>query len=145
MTRNLHLVASDIYRSGRYTATDLRTSIVSMGIRVIVDLRDAYRPSLVACRTFHRLGFAYERVPIDERAPMTTQAFEAVYSLVHGQPSLVHCWKGAHRTGAWAAWYRVRVQGWTVAMARDEMARLGFGDPDRHRELWDSVEDACRN
>ena len=42
-------------------------------------------------------------------------------------PYLIHCWKGADRTGLMCAMYRIIYQGWTKEEAIDEMVNGGFG------------------
>jgi hypothetical protein len=51
------------------------------------------------------------------------------------QPVLVHCRRGADRTGAMVAIYRVVVEGWTKADAIDEMTRGGYG----FRPVWQNL------
>jgi protein tyrosine/serine phosphatase len=45
------------------------------------------------------------------------------------QPVLVHCEKGADRTGTVVAAYRVVVQGMSVAAAVAEAKSFGYGSP----------------
>jgi protein tyrosine/serine phosphatase len=42
-------------------------------------------------------------------------------------PALVHCQRGADRTGTMCAIYRVAVQGWRKDEAIEEMTKGGFG------------------
>lgn len=51
------------------------------------------------------------------------------------QPVLVHCRHGSDRTGAMVAVYRVVVEGWTKAQAKDEMIHGGFG----FHPLWQNL------
>jgi protein tyrosine/serine phosphatase len=48
---------------------------------------------------------------------------------------LVHCRRGADRTGVMLAIYRVVVEGWTKADAIDEMTRGGYG----FRPVWQNL------
>lgn len=51
------------------------------------------------------------------------------------QPVLVHCRHGSDRTGTMVAVYRVVVEGWTKAQAKDEMIHGGFG----FHPLWQNL------
>ena len=51
------------------------------------------------------------------------------------QPVLVHCRRGADRTGTMVAIYRVVVEGWSKPEAIDEMTRGGY----RFRPLWQNL------
>jgi protein tyrosine/serine phosphatase len=55
-------------------------------------------------------------------------AFLKIVTDPQNQPVLVHCNRGADRSGMMAAAYRVVVQGWDKRRALDEMHELGFND-----------------
>ena len=141
MIRNLHCVSSALWRSGRYSAAGLRALVAETGIRTVVDLRDAHRPLLLAESTYRRLRVDFHRVPLREDEPVPTAAFERVLALVAAAPALVHCWKGAHRTGAIVALYR-RLSGWTPETAWEEAQRCGFGHAAAHPSLAAQILDA---
>lgn len=103
----------------------------------VIDLRD--RAPLFALRTYQRLGIVFERMPIDETQPLPEATIEQLLARVAQRPLLFHCWKGAHRTGAICALYRIRVQGWSAVEAWREMSDYGFGRIEAHSALFQSA------
>ncbi|MCS6852097.1 MAG: tyrosine-protein phosphatase [Gemmataceae bacterium] len=103
--RNFHtVVAGKIYRSAQLTAPQLEEAIRQYGIRTVVNLRgvcdcfDWYREE---CRTTHRLNVAQEDLNFCAgRFPSMTELRRLVEVLDRSEyPILVHCRRGADRTG----------------------------------------------
>lgn len=122
MMRRFAVVSPGLYRSGRYSAAALRAVVAEYAIRRVIDLRDRPEP-LLAARTYRSIGVAFMRWPIDENADLPDGVVNDVMREPH---TLVHCWKGSHRTGAVIASVRLR-QGWSMADAWDEMMAFDFG------------------
>lgn len=135
---NLGEVTPTLWRSGRYSARGLTALVERTSIRVVVDLRD-HPADILSQRTYERIGVTYHRVPVDEFQGFTTAAYEQVLALITGNRALIHCYKGAHRTGSFCALYRMREQGWLKMEAWTEQVRYGFGVPSWHQALYDSV------
>lgn len=131
MIVNFAPVTALLYRSGRYSAHGLRQVVEQHGIKRVIDLRDHLKP-LLAISTYQRMGVVFERVPIDEYAPLPAMNIELEC------PTLIHCWRGAHRTGALVARYRL-AQGWSREQAWAEMASFGFGNIAARAQLFSSV------
>jgi len=136
--RNFGVVVSGLlYRSGKYQASELHQCVKRFGIKKVVDLRD--RVQLFADSTYQNIGVEFRKYPLDENRPFPVDAL----SVFDGQtPTLVHCWKGVHRTGAWVAMYRILRQEWRTNEAIAEMMGYGFGEPSKHIELYESVRNA---
>lgn len=126
------------FRSGKYTATELREAVQKHRIGRVVDLRDR-EPPLLADKTYAEMGVEFVRVPLSEREPLPMGILE----VIDRPGTLVHCWKGSHRTGAVVAMLRLR-DGWTPEAAWEEMQRFDFGDWRIHSELAESVFGAWR-
>lgn len=107
----------------------------SHDIRRVVDLRDNLR-QLLAPSTYRRLGIEYVRFPMDEHAPVP---HEVLQWLELGTGTLIHCWRGSHRTGAAVALYRREVCGWDDEAIWQELQRYGFGPVEKHPELLKGV------
>lgn len=121
------------FRSGKYTASELSAAVGTFGIRRVVDLRD--RPErLLSPRTYERLGVDYIRVPLSENEPVP----RSVLDVVDVEHTLVHCWKGSHRTGTVVAMLRMR-DGWPPEKVWLEMQAFGFGRWDGHPALAECV------
>lgn len=135
--RNFSEVIPDLlWRSGKYSAWELRQAVQLHGIKQVIDLRD--RPPLLAASTYKRAGVKFINFPVDEYQGLPDDALE----IWDGQmPTLIHCWKGAHRTGAWVARLRFVYCGWSEKQALDEMFEFGFGNISQHQELFGSIFD----
>ena len=123
-----------LWRSGKYTASQLRHSVHLHKIEQVIDLRD--RLPLLAISTYQHIGVKFINFPVDEYRGLHPNALD----IWDGQtPTLVHCWKGAHRTGAWVARFRIEQCGWPEKQALKEMISFGFGSISLHQELFRSV------
>jgi len=95
------------------------------GIRTVVNLRSAhdYRAEAEAA------GLDYVHIPLSASKPPPAEAvrrFLAVVTDPANRPVYVHCRRGADRTGAMVAVYRIAVCGWSAERAVREMESLGF-------------------
>lgn len=130
-------VAPGLFRSGRYRARTLGELVDTHGIKRVIDLRD--RPPLFTARTYQRMGVEFLRCPIDEYAPLDLGRLDQIVRLALETPTLVHCWKGSHRTGVVVAWYRITKCAWSNARAYQEMQEFDFGKIGAHELLFESV------
>lgn len=136
MIRNFgEVIPGKLWRSGRYTAAALRHVVLQYGIRQVIDLRDR-EATLLADSTYQRMGVSFVRYPLNETKGLPGAAL-AVWDGV--TPSLIHCWKGAHRTGAWVARLRLERMGWAATAVYDELMGYGFGRITDHHELYKSI------
>jgi len=136
--RQFGIVTDALLRSGKYQAGELRACVAQHSIRRVIDLRD--RPPLLSARTYAQCGVDLCLFPLAEYAPISPRQCLALLDLLANPVvTLLHCWKGSHRTGAVVALYRRSMLGWSPAAAWAEMAFFDFGPPDRHHELFVSV------
>ncbi len=83
---------------------------------------------------------AYVRVPpgewwSEEGPPPALENIEAFLNVMRNpdqypRPVLLHCFAGMHRTGAFAAIYRMEFERWTPHRAIEEMRRCGYDNID---------------
>ena len=124
MIRFSEVIPGEVYRSGRYSAGGIRA--VSPTIRRVIDLRQTHRPDMLAASTYRRMSLEYIRVPVDKSVEIPPETWVAIQRLLV-VPTLVHCYKGLHRTGTICAMLRVTRCGWEPARAWEECERMGFG------------------
>ena len=115
------------------------SELAQLHVVQVVDLRDSHRKPLLVAKTYGRIGMDYHHVPTCENVRFTLPHFESIMDIVKTRPTLIHCWKGVHRTGTFQALYRIHRQGWSCEDARQELVTNGFGSIDNHLELWGSV------
>ncbi len=120
---NLYRVSPTLYRSAQPRGNSLR-DLSALGINTVVSLR-VFR---WAARSARDEGLTYVHIPMTAWNPEYADVvrFLKVVSDVRHAPVLVHCRRGADRTGFMVAIYRIVVQGWSKADAVEEMTAGGF-------------------
>ena len=130
---NLYRVNASLYRSAQPTrdgiaGIDEDAPLVNGDppIRTVVSLR-TFRTDPTIDAGSSTLTFA--RIPAQSWYPEDDDVvrFLRIATDPALQPVLVHCRRGADRTGTMVAIYRVVVEGWTKADAIDEMTLGGYG------------------
>jgi len=153
--RNFHVVdEGKLYRCGQLTPTTLGKVIDDHGIKTVVSFRPrealdsdvweedfcakrGVRHVRVKPRAWHAAG---DGVGPPE-AVLTVADFLAVVTDPANQPALVHCVRGAHRTGTQCAFYRMEVQGWSPEDTIAEMKALGYDKLDNEADVRDFIRD----
>ncbi len=136
MIRNFGVVEPKrLYRSGRYTFKGMSEVAKAYGFRRIVCLRESQ--PLFGLKTYRKAGFDFVHLRLIEHQRIDKSILDVVFP-AGIQSTLVHCWKGAHRTGAVIGLLRRR-QGWDDQSIWEEMSFYGFGKPENHLELYLSV------
>src|SRR5207237_787374 len=83
-------------------------------------------------KTVEKLGMRYVRIPVDEARPWSQIPPEAIakyFELINNPanyPIFFHCQRGADRTGALAAFYRIALQHWDPTKAYSEARDIGM-------------------
>lgn len=130
---NLYRVNASLYRSAQPTHEGIAGIHAGTGlvtgdppIRTIVSLR-TFRDD--ASLDEGSTAVTFERIPAQSWHPEDEDVvrFLRIATDPARQPVLVHCRRGADRTGTMVAIYRVVVEGWTKADAIDEMTQGGYG------------------
>lgn len=122
--KNCYQVTTNLYRGAQPTAAGMK-HLQALGIKTVIGLRALHSDKGELAGT----GLKSVRLKME---PWHSDEDEAVFFLkvatdTNNLPVFVHCERGADRTGAMCAMYRVAVCGWTKEQALDEMKNGGFG------------------
>src|SRR5262245_45556525 len=122
------MVTEGLYRGGQPTEKGFQL-LRDKGVRTVINLRaeDNSEESIV-----EKLGMNYVQIPVDEIQPWSQippGAIAKYFELVNNPasyPIFFHCRRGADRTGALAAFYRMALQGWSAEEAYNEARDVGM-------------------
>jgi protein tyrosine/serine phosphatase len=122
------VLAEGLYRGGQPTEKGFQF-LKEKGIKTIVNLRaeDNSEEKIV-----EKLGMKYIQIPVPEARPWSqipNAAIAKYFELVdnpNNYPIFFHCRRGADRTGALAALYRVALQKWDTQKAYKEARDIGM-------------------
>jgi protein tyrosine phosphatase (PTP) superfamily phosphohydrolase (DUF442 family) len=138
---NLYRVNDSLYRSAQPTREGIAD--IEQGIRLVPG--DAPVRTIVSLRTLRSdaspgvspSSVRLEHISVQSWHPEDEDVvrFLRIATDPALQPVLVHCRRGADRTGTMVAIYRVVVEGWTKSDAIDEMTRGGY----RFRPVWQNL------
>jgi protein tyrosine/serine phosphatase len=133
---NLHRVSETLYRGAQPTAEGM-AQLHRLGIRTVVNLRSLHsdRDEIGA------LPLECEHIAMKTWKAEDDEVvrFLRIATDPSRGPVFVHCQRGADRTGAMCAIYRIVVQGWTKERAIAEMTQGGFGFYEGWQNLIDYV------
>jgi tyrosine-protein phosphatase SIW14 len=120
-------VNDHLYRSGQPTLEGLQ-GLTKLGIKTVIDLRAANPHSLEA-QTLGILGIRYVNIPMPTLAAPSMESVKQTMALLTDQsawPILLHCERGADRTGTVIACFRISQEGWSNQRALEEASQLGM-------------------
>lgn len=121
-------VADGLYRGSQPSATGFRF-LKEKGIKTVINLRSEDNSE---AKLVEALGMNYVQIPVDEVRPWSQLPPAAVakyFELVNNPanyPIFFHCKRGADRTGAFAALYRMAIQKWDARKAYTEARNIGM-------------------
>jgi len=120
---NMFRVSDTVYRGAQPTEEGLQT-LARMGVRTVINLRQSDSDADL----LDGLKLAYERIPISavNICDDNVARFLRIATDPSRAPVFVHCHRGADRTGAMCAMYRVVVEGWSKDDAIAEMTGGGM-------------------
>lgn len=135
---NLHRVSDDLYRGAQPTAEGM-AELKRMGIRTVINLRSFHSDRDEIGET----GLAYEHIYMKTWHPEDKEIVRFLQIVMDERrtPVFVHCQRGADRTGAMCAVYRVVVEGWSRDEAIREMIEGGFGFDGAWENLADYLDE----
>lgn len=123
---NFGEVTKFFYR-GAQPEEDEYQQLANIGVRTIIDLRND--PKEYAKPMAIKLGMKYINLPMSDKSYPAADTADKFLSLVNDSenwPVYVHCAGGRHRTGAMTAVYRMKIQGWNIDQAYEEMKHYDF-------------------
>jgi protein-tyrosine phosphatase len=126
--KNFHQVDQNLYRGGQPTKEGFG-ELVKMGVKTVVDLREAGKRSLKEASVVAAAGMRYVNVPMSGLTPPTPGEIAKILGILEDQGAgavFVHCQRGADRTGAVIAAYRIDHDHWENSRALSEATALGM-------------------
>ena|SRR5580700_7475251 len=125
---NFHEVDQQVYRGAQPTDEGFRY-LSKLGVKVVLDLREHDARSLAEERVVTADGMRYVNVPMTGMTPPTEAETSTVLRLLEDPaagPVFVHCKRGADRTGAVIAAYRIDHDRWDNSRALKEAMSNGM-------------------
>ncbi|HEV2426559.1 MAG TPA: sulfur transferase domain-containing protein [Terriglobia bacterium] len=120
--RNFHQIDAHVYRGGQPTLDGYKY-LARIGVKTVLDLRESNALSAAEQQAVTALGMKFVNVPMSGLTPPTRAQISQILSLLEGSssgPVYVHCRRGADRTGAVIAAYRIDHDHWQNARALQE-------------------------
>lgn len=125
---NFHKVDEHVYRGAQPTPEGFR-NLANLGIRTVVDLRGSEHSEAAEKKIVEADGMRYVSIPMRGMStPSDKQISDALKLLSDSAsgPVFVHCRRGADRTGAVIACYRISHDRWDTATAMNEANACGM-------------------
>jgi tyrosine-protein phosphatase SIW14 len=120
---NWYKLDAEVYRSEQPTRLGFE-EIRDAGIRTVINLRDRHTDATA----LEGLGLDLVEVPMNAGSFGEAEIVKALKAIRDARkPVLIHCQRGADRTGVVAAMYRVVFEGWAKEDAIDELLHGGYG------------------
>lgn len=125
---NFYKVDDEVYRGAQPTEAGFRY-LAQIGVKTVIDLREADTRSRVEQKEVTAFGLKYINVPMSGLTPPTGAQTEQILAILNDPaagPVFVHCRRGADRTGAVMATYRIDHDGWDNCKALQEAMDRGM-------------------
>ena len=125
---NFYQVDEQVYRGAQPT-TEGFTYLEKIGIKTVLDLREDGERSTGEALLVTSLGMQYVSVPMTGMTPPTEAQITKILALLEdgkSGPVFVHCNRGADRTGAVIAVYRIDHDHWDNGRALKEALSFGM-------------------
>jgi len=119
---NFHQIDQQVYRGAQPGAEGFQY-LSKIGVKVVLDLREHDSRSAAEERAVTANGMRYVNVPMTGMTPPTDAEISKILGLLEDPaqgPVFVHCKRGADRTGAVIAAYRIDHDKWENARALSE-------------------------
>jgi protein tyrosine/serine phosphatase len=125
---NFHQVDARVYRGAQPTEEGFQY-LAKVGVKTIIDLREADGRSRKEEQMVTAAGMKYISVPMSGLTPPTQAEIGKILDVLENDAAgavFVHCKRGADRTGAVIASYRIDHDGWDNARALSEAMSDGM-------------------
>jgi len=126
--KNFHQVNQNVYRGGQPNEAGFE-QLAKLGVKTVIDLREAGQRSLNEAKAVTAAGMKYVNVPMTGLTPPSESEIHQILALLGDTANgsvFVHCMRGADRTGAVIAAYRIYHDHWTNSQALNEAKALGM-------------------
>lgn len=124
---NFHQVNDHVFRGGQ-PASEAWPGLTKLGVKLVIDLRrEDEHSSAAEAQAVQAAGMNYVNVPMKGVVAPTNEQISKVLALL-GSPDtvFVHCKRGADRTGAVIACYRIEHDRWDRKQALNEAKSFGM-------------------
>jgi len=125
---NFYKVDEHVYRGAQPTNEGIRY-LAKLGVQTIIDLREAGERSRREESAVIAAGMKYINIPMTGLTAPTEAEISKILELLENTAAgavFVHCMRGADRTGAVIAAYRIEHDGWDNARALKEAMANGM-------------------
>ena len=142
---NFQQVSARLYRGAQPRKGGLQR-LAALGVKTVINLRDDDHRAAEEEREASALGLHYFNVPVSRAGRPSSKQIDEIMALIdasENQPVFVHCKRGADRTGAVVAVYRITHEGWTGERALEEAEAFGLGFWQRGKK--DFIKDYFRD
>src|SRR5712691_3079197 len=126
--KNFHQVDEHVYRGAQPTDEGFQY-LAKIGVKTVIDLREADERSQAEERLVTAAGMKYVNVPMTGLTPPTEAGITRILGILEDDNTgavFVHCKRGADRTGAVIASYRIDHDRWDNARALKEAIAQGM-------------------
>jgi tyrosine-protein phosphatase SIW14 len=126
--KNFTQVDAYVYRGGQPSSEGFRY-LAKIGVKTIIDLREPGERSRAEEKSVVAAGMKYFNVPMTGLTPPTGTEIDKILGILESTdagPVFVHCMRGADRTGAVIAAYRIDHDHWDNARALMEAKSRGM-------------------
>lgn len=125
---NFHQVDAQVFRGAQPTEVGFRY-LAKLGVKTVIDLRESDARARKEEQQVIAAGMKYVNVPMTGLTPPTQAEIATILGLLENEGEgavFVHCKRGADRTGAVIASYRIDHDGWDNARALSEAKADGM-------------------
>jgi tyrosine-protein phosphatase SIW14 len=136
--KNFYQVDQQVYRGARPTPEGF-DYLRQLGVKLVLDLRNDGARSASEERWAAAAGMRYVNVPMTGMTPPTPAETDRLLALLEDPsagPIFVHCKRGADRTGAVIAAYRIDRDKWDNARALEEAMADGMSGRQSQRQEY---------
>jgi tyrosine-protein phosphatase SIW14 len=127
--KNFHQLNEHVYRGAQPTDEGLQY-LATIGVKTVIDLREADERAQAEESVVTAAGMKYVNIPMTDLTPPTDAEITRVLGMLEDDSAgavFVHCKRGADRTGAVIAAYRIDHDHWDNARALSEAKSEGMG------------------
>lgn len=125
---NFHQVNDHVFR-GAQPSTDGFQNLAKLGVKTVIDLREADSRSALEKKAVEADGMRYINIPLagmSAPSPANVAKILAIFNDPTAGPVFIHCRRGADRTGTIVACYRISHDKWDNTKALNEARADGM-------------------